>query len=355
MKVGLLVAKSGTFAAVGRDMENGFTLYLEQNDNMLGGREVELVTVDEGETPQTGVAGVNRLVQQDAVDVLVGVVAGPTAIGGRDIFDSGQVPTLLANTGAVAFTDELASEWIWRTSQDNREPGQALAQKLAEDDSVGDVFLIAPDYSSGYEMLDGFKEHFPEDRVVGEVYTPFGTTSDFSGYLAQIRSSGADSIYSFFAGADAINFVTQYHQFGLADEVTHYSAGYVTDGPVLEAQGDTALGVFNSVRYNWDFENPENQAFVSTYVEKFDGLPTGFAASMYDTALILDRAISEVDGEVTRAAINEALGNIGTVSGVRGELSFDETRTIVQGWHLTEVQQTDDGLRNVTIEPLPNP
>src|SRR5688500_17086755 len=61
VKIGLLVAKSGAFAPVGRDMENGLKLYLEQHDNKIGGKNVELVTVDEGETPQSGVAGVTRL------------------------------------------------------------------------------------------------------------------------------------------------------------------------------------------------------------------------------------------------------------------------------------------------------
>jgi branched-chain amino acid transport system substrate-binding protein len=355
VKIGLLVAKSGAFAPVGRDMENGLKLYLEQHDNKLGGRNVELVTVDEGETPQSGVAGVTRLVLEEQVDVVVGVTAGPTAIGSRDIFDSSEVPVLLGNTGAADLADKLASDWIWRASLDNRQPGRALGNKLASDASAGDVFLIAPDYSSGHEMLGGFKEHFPADRVVGEVYSPYGTTSDFSGYISQIRDSGADSIFSFFAGADAIQFVKQAHQFGLSDKVTHYSAGYVTDGAVLDAQGDSALGIFNSVRYNWDFDNPENQEFVPAYEKQFDGLPTGFAATMFDTALILDQAIASIDGDVTRAAINEALADVGTVNGVRGELSFDETRTVVQDFYLTEVQETADGLRNVTIEPLPMP
>ncbi|WP_091345714.1 ABC transporter substrate-binding protein [Micromonospora rhizosphaerae] len=60
VKVGLLVAKSGVYASVGRDMENGFKLYLAEHGQKLGGKRVELVEVDEGESPQSGVAGATR-------------------------------------------------------------------------------------------------------------------------------------------------------------------------------------------------------------------------------------------------------------------------------------------------------
>src|SRR3954452_25286089 len=83
IKVGGLVAQSGIYSSVGRDMENGIKLYLDEHDNKIGGHKVDLVTVDEGETPQSGVAGATRLVQQDQVDVLLGITAGPTAIGSR--------------------------------------------------------------------------------------------------------------------------------------------------------------------------------------------------------------------------------------------------------------------------------
>lgn len=355
VKVGLLAAKSGVYSPAGRDMENGLKLYLEQHDNTLGGRNVELVTVDEGETPQSGVSGVSRLVQQERVDVVVGVTAGPAAIGGRDIFDSSQVPVLLGNTGAVALGEDQASEWIWRASLDNRDPGLALGKQLADDASVGKVYLIAPDYSSGYEMMDGFKKAFPANRIAGEVYTPFGSTPDFSAYLSKIRASGAKSVFSFYGGAEAIEFTKQYHQFGLSDKVNLYSAGYLTEGTALDAEGDAALGVFNSVRYNWDFDNPENKAFVPAYEKKFDTLPTGFAATMFDIGVILDKAIAQIDGDVTRFAINAALANVGTINGVRGELSFDDTRTVQQDFYLTEVQRTAGGLRNVTVGSLPRP
>ncbi|GAB3200230.1 ABC transporter substrate-binding protein [Nocardioides hungaricus] len=351
IKVGLLVPQSGVFSSVGKDMEQGFKLFLEENGNQLGGREVELVTVDEGADPQTGVAGATRLAQQDMVDVVVGIVAGPTAMGSRDIFDAAQVPALLGNTGAVQLGTDLKSDWIFRASYDNGDPGRLLGERLAADDATGKVFLMASDYSGGRETIAGFKETFPADRIVGELYTPYNSTSDYSPYLAKLRASGADTAFVFYAGGEAIEFTKQFSQFGLKKSLKLYSAGFLTEGTALEAEGSAALGVRNATRYNWDLDSPENAAFVRAYQERYGVLPTVYAANMYDIGLMLDQAAGNVDGDFTRTALRDAVAEVKVV-GVRGELEFDDTNTVKQSFYLVEVQDTLDGLRNVTIDEL---
>lgn len=355
IKVGLLVAQSGVYSSVGADMEAGFRLFLDAHEGMFGDRKVKIVTVDEGDTPQSGVAAATRLVQQEQVDVVVGIVTSPTAMGSRDIFDSAGVPVLMGNTGAVALGGKLASDWIWRASYDNGDPGRALGAHLADDAETDEVFLVAPDYSGGHEHIAGFKETFPKARVAGELYTPFGTTSDYSSYLSQIRASGADTVFCFYAGGEAIEFTKQFAGFGLADSVDLYSAGFLTDGATLKAEGKSALGVRNASRYNWDIDNAANKEFAPAYEEEHGRLPTIPAATMYDVGTILDAAVASIDGDVSRKSINEALGGLSTLKGVRGDLEFDDTQTIIGTTYLTEVRQTDDGLRNVTIDTLPAP
>src|SRR5690625_2439072 len=65
--IGLLVPQSGTYASLGEDMQNAFEMYLDLNDGELGGREVNLVTADEGETADSGQAAAEQLVRDDEV------------------------------------------------------------------------------------------------------------------------------------------------------------------------------------------------------------------------------------------------------------------------------------------------
>jgi branched-chain amino acid transport system substrate-binding protein len=352
VKVGVLVTLSGPFAQLGRDMQAGIELYLDTHGGKLGGRDVNLEVVDEGESPQTGVAAATRLAQSRDIDVVTGIVTSPTAMAAREVFHSAQMPVLLGNTGAAALGAKLKSDWIWRASYDNLDPGRLLGADVAKDISVGDFFLIGADYAAGHEHLDGFKEDFPSTRIKGELYTPFGTTSDYSPYLAKIRASGAKNVAAFFAGREAIEFVKQFEAFGLSTSVKLYGFGFLTEGTALTAEGTAALGVKNVTRYNWDLDNPENAAFVKAYEQKHGAVPTIYAATMYDIGLLLDKAVMSINGEVTRDTLQQAIKSLGAVSTVRGEVTFRQNNTISQTFHLTEVRQTDQGPRNVVVKNL---
>src|SRR5680860_1559190 len=132
VKIGLSVPLSGVYAPLGEDMTQGFQLYLDQNDDQLGGREIDLASADEGEGPQTGVPATTKLVTQDQVSAVVGIVNSATALGLQDTFVQSEVPLIIANAGADDITAD-ASPYIWRTSFTN---GQVAAALGAQGDSA---------------------------------------------------------------------------------------------------------------------------------------------------------------------------------------------------------------------------
>ncbi|MGD9525900.1 ABC transporter substrate-binding protein [Pseudonocardia sp.] len=79
--MGLVIPQSGVYAALATDMKQGWDLWLERNGSTFGDYTVETVVADEGETPQTGGAAVQTVLQQDNVDVVVGIVNSATALG----------------------------------------------------------------------------------------------------------------------------------------------------------------------------------------------------------------------------------------------------------------------------------
>ncbi len=74
LKVGLMLPDTGTFAALGNAIENGFRLYVAEQGGKLGGREIEFVKVDDESDPAKATDNVNKLIKRDNVDVLVGTV-----------------------------------------------------------------------------------------------------------------------------------------------------------------------------------------------------------------------------------------------------------------------------------------
>lgn len=353
VKIGLSVPKSGVYSALGVDMEQGFKLYLEQNENQLGGKQVELVEADEGSDPQTGVPATERLITQDQASAVVGIVNSATAAGLATTFEESQVPLIVANAGVDKIV-EAPSDYIWRTSFTNGGVAEALGPKVAEVVDNESVYVMAPDYAAGQEAAAGFKRGFEGagGTVAGETYTPFGQTTDYQPYLNEIRNSGAKAVYVFYAGAEAVSFVQQFNQFLGGEDIQLYGSGFLTEGSVLEAQAEAADGVKTSLHYSSELDSPENQEFVTAYGEAWDGaVPTVYSVQAYDAAKALDLALEQAEG-TSGADIAAALGEIGEIDSPRGTWSFNEAHDPEQPYYLREVQTVDGTRVNAVVEEL---
>lgn len=184
------------------------------------------------------------------------------------------------------------------------------------------------------------------------MYTPFPGTKNFQPFLANLQKSGAKAVFTFYAGGAAVDFVKQYAQFGLAGKVDHYSAGFLTEGGVLKAQGEAAKGTFTAMNYSADLDNATNKTFVQAYEKKTGTKPTTYAMASYDAGQVLDKAIQGAGDALTSKSLNEAIAKVGEIDSPRGNWSFNDNGTPVQMWYLREVKATDGGLANVVISEL---
>jgi branched-chain amino acid transport system substrate-binding protein len=340
LRVGLLAPMSGVYALLGNQIRQGFQLYLDEREGVFGGRPVTTVDADEGEQADTGVRSALRLLNQDHVDVVVGIVSSAVALGVRDLFHQQRVPLVIANAGANALTGQSWSPYIFRTSFSNRQPDFALGHYVFENVTSDGVFLIAPDYTAGREHLDGFREAYEAagGMVLGDALPPFARTRDYSPYLDRIRASGAQAVIAFFNGGEAVSFVRQYHQYRLHDELPLLGAGHLTDETILPAQGETASGIRTSLHYALDLRHQRNQSFVAAYEAAHAQAPTVHAVQAYDAAQLLDRSVSELEGDTSDAdRMVEAMEGVGEIDSPRGTFTLDRNHNPVQYFYLREV------------------
>ena len=353
VKVGLVVPQSGVYAALGTDMQRGWELWLDGNGGKFGTYTVETVLADEGETPQTGVPAVQKVLQSDGVDVVVGLVNSATALGVADLLKESKKLLVVTNAGAADVTGKARTPYIWRTSFTNAQVSAAMGAHLAASGLQDGVYAIAPDYAAGSEVIAGFTSAFEAGggKVVGQAKTPFGKTSDYQPFLTAIQQSGAKATFCFYSGSEAIMFVKQYQQFGLAGSIPLYGSGFLTEGSVLEQQGDAALGVQTTLHYTDQLDNPANKAFVEAYKAKYAASPSCFSAQTYDAANVLNRALgtaTALDGD----ALAAALGAVGTVDdSPRGPWTFDG-QTPRQNIYLRKVENVGGTLVNTVVQDL---
>ena len=350
IKVGLLVPKSGTYASLGEEIESGFLLALEQEAQT----DAFTIVVEDTEIkPPVGLAKARKLVLQDKVDVIVGIVSSGVLAAVRDFVHEAEVPLIVANAGNDHATGASCSPYITRVSfsngQINRPMGSWLYKK-----GVKKIYTFAPDYAAGRQMIKAFTESFTASggEVIGSDFTPFRQTKDYGPYLIKAKSSGADGIYVFYAGGEAISFVKQYASFGLSSSIPLYGSGFVTSPLYVHAQGSAADGIITSLHYVPTLDTPENKQFVKSFQKSFERTPSEYAVQGYDTASVLMSAIDS--GGKDRASIAKKLAEVKLVS-PRGPVEIDpKTNNIVQNIYIYETIKENGVLTQKVIDTVEN-
>lgn len=342
IKVGFIVPKTGVYAAIGTDLERAVEVYLDEHDDQIGGRDVELVTIDEGATAEVGIAAAQRLIQSEGVDVVTGVINSATAAAIAPMFQDAQIPVL--STANVEGND-----YWWRVGWTNPAINQSMVDYLLETHKEDPLYLIAADYKQGHDIVEAIKTGFEAGggTVVDTAFTPFGSTQDFQPYLAKISDSEAAVTYAFYAGGEAINFVKQYDQFGLSADIPLYANQGLTEG-VIGAQGESAEGIITNGTYSSAVESELNQAFVDAYEGAFDATPSVYSEAQYASFVVIAEALETADGD----SLQEAIEGLGDIVSPRGTWHFDDGRAPTQVIYLRLATEENGVMINKIIDEI---
>jgi branched-chain amino acid transport system substrate-binding protein len=355
LRIGMLVALTGPYQSVGADLRAGFQLYLSAHGGKLGGHPVQLRIADEGDGADTALPAATKLVKDDDVIAMTGVVGAGSAAAVAPLVTEAKIPLVGAN-GRPELKDD---RYVWHTSYRDDEPGAVLAPILRKK-VKSSVYVLGPDEDGGYAEARGFVDAFTQ--LGGKVanlggtpqFTPFPGTTDFTPFLAQAKSSGAKAVYASYAGQTAVDFVRSYAKSAAAG-LPLFGPGFLTEGPALAAEGQAAHDVMTALNYAADLDNPANRRFVGAWLSAYPGKPaTTYAVAAWDAALVLDRAIAAAGKNVTADRINRAIGGLGQVDSPRGPWQFDvKSHSPVQPWYLRQVRPDGRGLSNVVLQDLP--
>ncbi len=356
-KVGLLLPYSGVYAALGQEIDDGFMLALKERGGEIADAQIEVVREDTEVKPPVGLSKARKLILQDEIDVMVGIVSSGVLGAIRDFVHQSGTPLIVANAGNDDATGARCSAYITRQSFSNGQVNRPMGPWMFEN-GIKTVYTLAPDYAAGHQMIDNFKAAFEEagGKVVGQEFTPFQTTKDFGPYLTKAKAAGPDAIFVFYAGGEAISFVKQYASFGLSEEVPLYGSGFLTSPLYVNAEGPAAEGVIAGLHYIPTLDTPENKAFVEAYTRDHGKAPSEYAVQGYDAGQALVEAIKS--GATDKEALAAALSKVSFTS-PRGPVEIDPaTNNIVQNIYVFETVAGSDGLTQKllgTVEAVRDP
>ncbi len=338
VKVGMITTLSGGGAGLGIDVRDGFMLAVKQ----AGNEDIEVIVEDDQRKPDIAVQLADKLVQSEKVDVLTGIIWSNLAMAVVPSVTAQGKFYLSPNAGPSALAGKGCHPNYFNVAWQNDNLHEA-AGAYAKETGYKKSFILAPNYPAGKDALTGYKR-FYDGELAGEIYTKLGQT-DYAAEIAQIRASGADSVFFFLPGGMGISFLKQYADSGV--DLPVVGPAFSFDQGILQAVGDAALGVKNTSQWNKDIDNDTNKAFVESFEAEYGRLPSLYASQGFDTANLLLSAMAQADvkdADAFRKALEAA-----DFKSTRGDFKFGPNHHPVQDIYVREVIKEGDVYTNKII------
>ena len=335
VKVGMITTLSGGGAGLGIDVRDGFMLAIGQS----GRDDIEVVIEDDQRKPDIAVQLADRMIQSDKVDVMTGIIWSNLAMAVVPSATAQGKFYLSPNAGPSALAGKGCHENYFNVAWQNDNLHEA-AGAYANGAGYNNSFILAPNYPAGKDALTGYKRFF-EGEMAGELFTKLGQT-DYAAEIAQIRASGADSVFFFLPGGMGISFLKQFADSGI--DLPVVGPAFSFDQGILQAVGDAAMGVVNTSQWNKDIDNATNAAFVESFQAEYGRLPSLYASQGFDTANLLISALAKAapgDADAFRDALRAA-----DFSSTRGDFEFGSNHHPVQDIYAREVIKEGDVFTN---------
>ncbi|MDP6225666.1 MAG: ABC transporter substrate-binding protein [Anaerolineales bacterium] len=354
VKAGVLLPYSGIYAVLGESITEAMKMYLDEIGNEAGGRKIELITEDTEMTPDVAQQKARKLIEQDEVDLVAGIVSTGVLYGTRDYFDASKKLLICANAGGNKISRDMKTPYIWRASFTNWQPNWPLGS-WAYENVAQKVFMSAPDYGAGHNMVDAFANSFQAagGEILGTQFTPFPAMGDPAPFITEIQGADPPMVFCFYSGGAAVTFVQAYGEFGLSGNIPLVCAGFTVEEDVLPAQGEAALGAQSGLHWALLLDNAVNKKFTAGYKERAGKDANVFAVQGYDTGRVVAELLNAVQGDTSD--VNKMIDVMPGISfdSPRGPFQLDaKSQNPTQHIYVRRVEDVGGTLHNVVIEDL---
>jgi len=359
LRIGYIAPVTGIFAQVGKDMVDGFQLYLAEHNNKLGGMDVKFIVEDDQGKPDAGVTKVKKLILQDKVHMFIGGLLASTGYAVAPVSTAEKTLYISSVSSADDLTQRQLGKYPYflRTSWTSSQPHHALGQ-WACDQGYKKAVVIAADYAFGYETVGGFQKAFEDcgGKVIQKIWPPLGT-KDFGPYIPTIKAD-TDIIFTTMVGPMALQFPKQLRAAGNSKPILGSGVSY--DEFVLPFMGNEVIGDVSALHYSAAIDTPGNQTFVKAYRSKYGKVPGYYSENNYSTAMWIDQAIQRAGGKYPGPEQFIKIMQSIKLDAPRGPVELDENRNPVENVYIKKVEKKKmfgydkDELWNTVIKTYPH-
>ncbi|MFC7138916.1 ABC transporter substrate-binding protein [Halosimplex aquaticum] len=357
---GFNVPKSGPYSSEGEDELRAYKLavkhlnngggWVDNWDDLSGdgvlGYEVDFVEGDTATDASTAEQSASRMIQRDDVIMFAGGSSSAVAIAQQGVAQREKVMFTCCLTHSNDTTGKDCARYSFREMFNAYMTGQALVPVVTEE--YGDdlsFYQLYADYSWGKTVEESMRKFFGEAgwSEVDSVATPLDT-SDFSSYLSEAQSSGADALFLNHYGLDGANSLSQAVEAGIDEDMQIIMPLY--NRPMAESASSAIEGIYGTIAWDSQMDNGPSNTFTKVFGEEYDGrVPSGPAQLAYagtlQYAAAVERAGTFYPPEVIRELEGYEYDNIGMGQEKMRKCDHQAQRAIPVVKGLPESEQED--------------
>jgi branched-chain amino acid transport system substrate-binding protein len=296
VRIGVLTDMNGNLSALsGKGSVVAAQMAVDDFGGQVLGKKIELLSADHQNKPDIGSQIANKWFDVDGVDMIVDAPNSAVALAVQGIAKEKNRVFIASAGGTAGLTGKACSptgiHWTWDTYAAAASTGRAIV-----DDGGKSWFFLTADYAFGHAMEADVARIVKEQggKVAGGVRHPTNT-SDFSSFLLQAQSSGADVIALANGGSDTSNSIKQAQEFGLTKKMKMAAlAIFITDVHAIGPQA--AQGLLLTTAFYWD-RTPESRAWSKRFFDKHGAMPTMSQAGVYSAVTHYLKAIAAANSD----------------------------------------------------------
>ncbi|MBI2216714.1 MAG: ABC transporter substrate-binding protein [Candidatus Rokubacteria bacterium] len=346
VKIGFITSLSGPAGIIGEHMKNSVELALDHLGRKVGGLDVEVIYGDDQRKPDVGKQLADEMLKKHKVHFVSGIIWSNVMLAVAPTVTSAGTLMIGTNAGPHQLAGKMCNELYFTTSWQNDQTPEAMG-KYMRDQGITDVYAMAPNYAAGKDMISGFKRYF-EAKLVGEVYTKLGQ-QDYQAEISQLRAANPKAVFVFYPGDMGIQFLKQYAQSGLREQIPLYSV-YTVDEISLPVVKEAALGQWETRYWSPDLKNAANQKYVSDYKKKYGKMPVFYGAQSYDGIMLIDSAVRAVKGDLSNTKGMVAAMRKADYKSTRGTYTYNVNHHPIQNFYLLRAVKGAGGQLEMQIQ-----
>src|SRR5438105_12347369 len=338
VKIGFITTFSGPQGVMGQYMKESVELAIEHLGGKVGGLPVEMVYGDDQVKPDVGVQVAEEMLKKQQVDFVSGIIWSNVMLAVVPVVTGSGHIMVGSNAGASPLAGSQCNKLYFSTSWNNDQTPEAMGKYLT-DSGVNDIYVIAPNYQAGKDMVAGLKRYY-KGKVADEVYTKF-QQQDYQAEISQLRAKNPKAVFVFYPGGMGIQFVKQYVQAGLRDQIPLYSV-FTVDETTLPALREAAIGQYEARFWSPDLDVPASKRYVADFEKKYGYTPSYYGAQSYDGIMLIDSAVRGTKGNTKDTKALVAAMRKANYNSIRGPFKFNNNQHPIQDFYLLQAVKANN-------------